>query len=373
MAQLGGMGCSSRPIRSRKHRFGSVLVLLVVLLYVCSGVAIQLLFEELNYEKPFLFSYISVALCSSYLLNSSIASCRYTVIPPKPLHIYRNLKFKHPDPPAHHPRQLLRPALLLAPSYFCLNYTYFLSLDLTTVSSTMILSASTGVWTLLFSCLLLKQKTTRLKLVTVLISVSGMSLVTYSAHAYRGGRDAKESGLVPYGSGPAFSYTGYSGDLLALMSAAASGVYMVLLRVCVPENDPVHIPSLFGMIGCVCSVCTLPIFPLLHYAGVETFELPSTHTATLALLLNAATSTVLPDMLLAQAVVMTSPLVATLGLSLMIPLSVVADHIRGFARLSPQVPRLSIRHRCPTHSPPTIPCNPPLPTSAVASASRHGS
>ena len=103
-----------------------------------------------------------------------------------------------------------------------------------------------------------------------------------------------------------------------------------------PDEDSVHMPSLFGMIGLVCAVAALPLFPLLHYGGIETFELPPTQTATLALLLNAATSTVLPDMLLAQAVVMTSPLVATLGLSLMIPLSVIADYVRGLARLSPQ-------------------------------------
>ena len=41
-------------------------------------------------------------------------------------------------------------------------------------------------------------------------------------------------------------------------------------------------------------------------------------------------------MLLAQAIMMTSPLVATLGLSLMIPLSVFADYVRGLANLSPQ-------------------------------------
>jgi len=36
-----------------------------------------------------------------------------------------------------------------------------------------------------------------------------------------------------------------------------------------------------------------------------------------------------------QAVVMTSPLLATLGLSTMIPLSVVADYSRGLANLTP--------------------------------------
>ena len=52
--------------------------------------------------------------------------------------------------------------------------------------------------------------------------------------------------------------------------------------------------------------------------------------------INALLSTVLPDMLLALAVVMTSPLLATLGLSTMIPLSVVADYARGLANLTPR-------------------------------------
>ena len=67
-----------------------------------------------------------------------------------------------------------------------------------------------------------------------------------------------------------------------------------------------------------------------------TFELPPSRAAWLSVLLNALLSTALPDMLLAQAVVMTSPLLATLGLSLMIPLSVLADYARGLANLTPQ-------------------------------------
>ena len=99
------------------------------------------------------------------------------------------------------------------------------------------------------------------------------------------------------------------------------------------------------------------------------FALPPSRSAVAALLLNAVLSTVLPDMLLAQAplspppiaahcrrqppctavpllfnesiftvqaVMMTSPLLATLGLSTMIPLSVLTDYARGLASdLSP--------------------------------------
>ena len=48
---------------------GAALVLSVALLYVGSGVAIQVLFEELDFEKPFFFSYVSVSLCSVHLLQ----------------------------------------------------------------------------------------------------------------------------------------------------------------------------------------------------------------------------------------------------------------------------------------------------------------
>ena len=58
---------------------------------------------------------------------------------------------------------------------------------------------------------------------------------------------------------------------------------------------------------------------------------PPSRAAWVSVGLNALLSTALPAMLLAQAVVMTSPLLATLGLSLMIPLSVLADYARGLA------------------------------------------
>jgi solute carrier family 35 protein F5 len=269
-------------------------------------------------------------MCSLYLVQPGLASVRQYLLPPK--HAYSKELQQAPGTSSHvDPRELLHPALAIAPSYFCLNYTYFFSLDLTSVSSTMVLSASTGVWTLLFSRLLLKEALTRLKLCMVLISIIGMCLVTYSAH---GSADGGADG----GEGESFS-----GDVLALMSAAASGVYMVLLPLVVPGKDSVRrMPTLFGMIGLVCAVAVLPLFPLLHFGGVERFELPPSQSAAFALVLNAATSTVLPDMLLARAVMMTSPLVATLGLSLMIPLSVMADYVR----LSPlSLPPPLSRHR----------------------------
>ena len=163
------------------QRIGSILVMVVVMLYVGSGVMIQVLFDEMRYEKPFFFSYVSVSLCSLYLLGFGAISCQQRCQQRWPRHAYSKVQQGAPSSARMSPLQLLRPALHLAPSYFCLNYTYFFSLDLTSVSSTMILSASTGVWTLLFSRLLLGEALTRLKLVTVCVSLLGMSLVVLCA------------------------------------------------------------------------------------------------------------------------------------------------------------------------------------------------
>lgn len=340
------------PVVSRaavqRRRLGGFLVLVVSMLYVGSGVAIQLLFDEMNFEKPFFFSYVSVSLCSSYLLQFGYLRCRRSCV--RSTHAYSQelqyeLQYVQQVSIAHQPMRLVRPALLLAPAYFCLNYTYFLSLDLTTVSETMILSSSTGVWTLIFSTIFLSERMTRIKVATVLVSILGMCLVSYGNGSH-GGHEASthvatsvsdSSSNSPASSTPPVTIsTALAGDLLAVMSAASSGVYMVLLRVCVPDEEAVHMPSLFGMMGFVSMFCFLPLFPMLHFTGVETFGLLPSSNAVWTMLLSAATSTVLPDMLLAKAVVMTSPLVATLGLSTMIPLSVMCDYVRGLAHLSPQ-------------------------------------
>jgi len=331
--------------QKQRRRLGGFLVFLVTVLYVGSGVAIQVLFDDLKFEKPFFFSYISVSLCSTYLLQFGYLRCRRACV--RSTHVYSQelqyeLQYVQQVSIAHQPMQLVRPALLLSPAYFCLNYTYFLSLDLTSVSETMILSASTGVWTLLFSALLLRERMTKIRIATVMVSMLGMCLVSYGpAHSESATSSAAPASAATHGapgvpSPEVAASTAFTGDLLAVMSAAASGVYMVLLRVCVPNEEDVHMPSLFGMIGFVSAICFLPLFPILHFCGVETFRLVPSYSALGTLLFSAATSTVLPDMLLAKAVVMTSPLVATLGLSLMIPMSVLVDYVRGLAHLSPQ-------------------------------------
>jgi len=67
-----------------------------------------------------------------------------------------------------------------------------------------------------------------------------------------------------------------------------------------------------------------PGFLLFHYVGVEPFMLPSGLTF-VYLTTNGLIGTVISDLLWSAVVIFTSPLVATMGLSLTIPLALIAD------------------------------------------------
>ena len=85
------------------------------------------------------------------------------------------------------------------------------------------------------------------------------------------------------------------------------------------------------MVGVVNLLCLWPFFFVLHASGIETFELPTGQTLG-ALLLNALIGTALSDVLWALSVVLTNPVVATVGLSLTIPVAMLADLMLGNAQ-----------------------------------------
>ncbi|KAF9016958.1 hypothetical protein BDP27DRAFT_1198497, partial [Rhodocollybia butyracea] len=82
----------------------------------------------------------------------------------------------------------------------------------------------------------------------------------------------------------------------------------------------------FGFVGLFNIISCWPMGVILHFTGIEPFELPSTRKAIAALLINMAI-TWSSDYLYVIAMLKTTPLVVTIGLSLTIPLAVVGDFL----------------------------------------------
>lgn len=126
-----------------------------------------------------------------------------------------------------------------------------------------------GIWTLLFGALNRVEIFTVKKLIGILTSFTGIVLI--STVDLSGSTD-KNRGSFPHKSPSDIAM----GDALALASAVMYGVYSITVKKKVGDEGRVNIFIFFGFVGVFSMMLFWPGFVILHFTGVETFELPST-------------------------------------------------------------------------------------------------
>ncbi|XP_012936842.1 solute carrier family 35 member F5 [Aplysia californica] len=199
--------------------------------------------------------------------------------------------------------------------YFCLlwffaNFTYQEALNQTESSVVNVLSSTSGLFTLICAAIFPSgpsDKFTLSKLVAVLISLGGVTMVCLSDMDL-------EKQTVPVGA------------IWALVSSAFYAFYLVLIKRKVDNEEKMDIPMFFGFVGLICAVVLWPGFFVLHYTGAEPFVWPN-RTQWLFILLNGAIGTVLSEFLWLLGCFLSSSLIATLALSLVIPMNMIADGV----------------------------------------------
>lgn len=114
------------------------------------------------------------------------------------------------------------------------------------------------------------------------------------------------------------------GDLLALFGALFYGCYTTFVKLKIGDESRIHMPTFFGFVGLFNVLLLWPLFIVLHFLDIERFELPYSSSIWLMLILNAFIGTFLSDYLWLLSMLMTSPLVVTLGISLTVSLGISA-------------------------------------------------
>lgn len=132
------------------------------------------------------------------------------------------------------------------------------------------------------------------------------------------------------------------GDVLALISAVFYALYVILLKIRIHSESRIDMQLFFGFVGLFNILLCWPIGVILHLLGAEYFELPGTGKEVGAILINVSYClsittgsasdritqmgiTLSSDYLYVIAMLKTTPLVVTVGLSLTIPLAVIGD------------------------------------------------
>ncbi|KAF5719014.1 integral membrane protein [Fusarium mundagurra] len=201
--------------------------------------------------------------------------------------------------------------------WFSANYFASACLEYTSVASVTILTSTSSVWTLIFCSLFGIERFSTAKILGVGASLAGVILISTVDLS---GKSDEDRGSFPHKSPTQIAV----GDSMALLSAVIYGLYVTVMKRKVPNEDKVDMQMFFGLVGVFNVVLLWPIFFILHWTGLEPFELPPSSTLWGIIIFNAVSSFI-SDISWALALLMTTPLVVTVGLSLTIPLSLIGE------------------------------------------------
>ncbi|MCJ1417630.1 hypothetical protein MMC32_003974 [Xylographa parallela] len=351
-----------------RRTLGIVLLLITVLLWTVSNFLASTIFADNSFSKPYFVTYLNTSFFSLFLLSSfirqlwknhgSIAKVmrgrthhvRYGSVGGheheaflKPdlgldiegvnsssngsLHndesMANSKTFLHGDHPLKaaglNVRDTAKLSLEFCILWFAANYFIAACLEYTTVASSTILMSTSSIWTLLFGALLKVEIFTVKKMIGVLASLAGIILI--STVDLSGSTDDNR-GSFPHKSPTQIAI----GDILALGSAVLYGIYTIFMKKRIGDEGKVDMLLFFGFVGAFNMVALWPGFLVLHFTGLETFELPPTNRIWAIVVVNSITSLV-SDFCWAYAMLLTSPLVVTVGISLCIPLSLIGQII----------------------------------------------
>lgn len=213
--------------------------------------------------------------------------------------------------------------------WFLANYFVAACLEYTTVASSTILTSTSSVFTLIFGSMFRVERFTLKKLIAVLASLAGIVLISSIDLSGRD-NDADHRGDFPEKT----SWEIAVGDGFAFLSAVLYGIYAVFMKSRIGDESRVSMPLFFGLVGLINVLLLWPGFFLLHFTGIERFELPPSGWVLLIIVCNSMASLV-SDMSWAYAVLLTSPIVVTVGLSMTIPLSLIGQIVLNSQTASP--------------------------------------
>lgn len=367
---------------NRKWTLGLVLLGVVVVLWVLSSYLVNILFENNLYRKPFFITYINTACFSFYLIpqldtvrsefGKVRADRRNSASSISPLvadtsssfnnnnnnnynnahpHVYTKSTSdvkevgivyntseidtsKSIDDIEKRGKLSFRETISLS-AQFCIlwflsNFATNASLSYTSVASQTILSSTSSFFTLFIGSLCHVERLSKPKIFGSLISFVGILLITNSDTST--GHTQVEPPLGVPTTGPK-GIEQLMGNILALLGAACYGIYSTLLKKKVGDESRVNVKLFFGFVGLITLLCLWPSLILLHLLKWETFELPKNRDALLIILANCVIIFV-SDFCWAKAMLLTSPLTVTVGLSITIPLAILGDFVFRDKRMS---------------------------------------
>ncbi|KAI8048383.1 hypothetical protein BDF22DRAFT_703093 [Syncephalis plumigaleata] len=169
--------------------------------------------------------------------------------------------------------------------WFLANWSQNASLAYTSVASSTVIGSTSGLFTLLVGSMAGVEQLTLARSIAAICSLLGVALVT-NAPVYSSGPVETPSLAVHLW-----------GDALALLGAFFYGCYTVLLKCQMRNETQADNTLFFGLVGLFNMFGMWPFLLLLHFLGWETFLLPDSNVIWTILFINAILGTFVSDYL----------------------------------------------------------------------------
>ncbi|CAE8617722.1 unnamed protein product [Polarella glacialis] len=292
---------------------GILCIVMVALIWSASSVLVQAIFTSADFARPVFLTWVANSLFM-VLLPLRWAGQRLQSLPffHNPGAGSRSETAEEMLEPSQARGQLpavsswgseIRAGLMVAPIWFAANCMYNIGLSLTSITSSTVISSSSVAFTLLLSMIFLREPLTLLKVLGVVLCWVGNGLTAAG--------DSPETKL---------SKNVVWGDVICLLGAMLYAAYTVAIR----RLEPKDLVLFFGTLGTSVFVFFSPLVLWLHLANIEPISSLTIPIFGL-ILVQGLLDNVLSDFFWAKAVLLTSPSVATVGMSLTVPLAMLSD------------------------------------------------
>ncbi|CAI1856934.1 hypothetical protein SEUBUCD646_0B05400 [Saccharomyces eubayanus] len=313
------------------YMVGVLMLAVVVVFWVGASCLTNELLETNAYNKPFFITYLNISSFALYLVpdlwkrirskRKALQDQRDQILPvytheslPEflPLVTAASSSLSSPSTEDKATKDTIRLSLLFCVLWFVANLAGNSALSYTTVASSTILSSTSSFFTLFLAVSLQLESFSKNKLSGLFVSLFGIILIVVQS--------SKERDSV---SASSF----FIGNTLALLGSFGYSVYTTLLKYEVSSKGlQLDIKLFLGYVGIFTFLLFWPILIILDLSHWETFELPNNSHTFFLVLLNCIIIFV-SDYFWCKAVILTSPLVVTIGLTFTIPLAMLADYL----------------------------------------------